>query len=491
MKNFTNTMKYITIATFAVFAFVAVLPTQAKAYECWSDYGPYWRNCSNGGSNNNNNGDDDNSNNQVSVSTLSVSNVDTDSATLRGEINDLDTSLDYERFFEWGTSSGNLNHTTRLSGTTDNTGSFSKSISGLNDDDQYFYRACAEEDGGGDNDCGSIKSFWTDSNNGNNNNNNNNNGDDDNGNDNLSNDVITAAATGISAYTANLNGLVINDGGSQTIWFEWGTTVSLGHRTPSRNVSGDRNFVSASLSGLTPGQTYFFRIVSSNGDEGVFESFVTTSISNSNGNNGGSGSNNSNSNSSNNSSNQTGAITNSGQFLKVGIKPSLDTVAPGDVIDFAITYENLTSSPVKNIKLVVDFPEGINVESTEVGKYLDNRKVELDITELVAKAKGSFVIKTSIDKKAMKQSVLVAVVDAIHTNPLKTGEWIETSDYTIVKISKLASMQSASAFGAGSFFPHTILGWILLVILIALIIVLARTLYKKHEDTKSGLQIKK
>jgi hypothetical protein len=105
MKKNTSILLVIFVMTL-----VSVAPQTTHA-QCWLNAGPQWMNCDygdsgNGGSNNNNSNNGD-----LNVSTLSAINVDTDSATLRGEITDLDSDNDYVRFFEWGTSSSNLSHT--------------------------------------------------------------------------------------------------------------------------------------------------------------------------------------------------------------------------------------------------------------------------------------------------------------------------------------------------------------------------------------------
>ncbi len=80
--------------------------------------------------------------------------------------------------------------------------------------------------------------------------------------------VQTTAAQNVTATSATVNGSVDPRGQSTTWRFEYGTTTGYGSRTSSQNAgsgSGTRN-VSATLSNLTPGSTYHFRLVaSSNG----------------------------------------------------------------------------------------------------------------------------------------------------------------------------------------------------------------------------------
>lgn len=78
--------------------------------------------------------------------------------------------------------------------------------------------------------------------------------------------VTTAAATNVSSSGATLNGTV-NPNGQQTSYaFQWGPTSGYGHETPltSAGAGTTAASVSATLSGLSPGSIYHFRIIAIN-----------------------------------------------------------------------------------------------------------------------------------------------------------------------------------------------------------------------------------
>ncbi len=82
--------------------------------------------------------------------------------------------------------------------------------------------------------------------------------------------VTTESAIGITATTATLNAIVNPNGGSTTTKFVYGKSPSLMSMTISTNPvsTGDGTnpvLVSAPLSGLAPGTTYYFEAVASNG----------------------------------------------------------------------------------------------------------------------------------------------------------------------------------------------------------------------------------
>lgn len=79
----------------------------------------------------------------------------------------------------------------------------------------------------------------------------------------------TAPATSITTTSAVLNGTVNPQGPPAVAWFEWGTSNTLvaSASTPSRSVGSGQadTLVSAELSGLSPGTTYYYRTAASNG----------------------------------------------------------------------------------------------------------------------------------------------------------------------------------------------------------------------------------
>ena len=98
--------------------------------------------------------------------------------------------------------------------------------------------------------------------------------------------VTTSPATLITTTSATLNGSVNPNGSSTTAWFEWGTssTLSTYTQTPNQSIGSGTTSqaISASLSGLIPDTTYYYRVAASNTagtQRGSILSFTTLSIS--------------------------------------------------------------------------------------------------------------------------------------------------------------------------------------------------------------------
>jgi hypothetical protein len=81
--------------------------------------------------------------------------------------------------------------------------------------------------------------------------------------------VTTAAASGITATTATLNGTVYPNGTTTTAHFEYGLTTAYGSTVNVTLSPADASMgliVSANISGLQPGRTYYYRLAATNED---------------------------------------------------------------------------------------------------------------------------------------------------------------------------------------------------------------------------------
>lgn len=78
--------------------------------------------------------------------------------------------------------------------------------------------------------------------------------------------VTTLDATSITGTGATLNGIVNPNSGPTSYRFHWGTTTSYGYTTPTKSAgSGSSDVVVFStITGLTPGTTYHFKLVATN-----------------------------------------------------------------------------------------------------------------------------------------------------------------------------------------------------------------------------------
>jgi len=194
------------------------------------------------------------------VSTQAVTNVDTASATLGGDLFDLGETSSADCYFEWrrtGTSSWSATTKQTLS----STGPYSASLSGLEDGVDYEYRAVGEASDG-DTTTGSTVTFSTT---------------DD------SPAVTTDGSSNVTGSSATLNGS-LNDLGNASAAdcaFEWRSVGAASwNGTTTQTLSTTGSF-SVDVSGLSNGTDYEYRAVvtASDGDAatGGTTSFTTDS----------------------------------------------------------------------------------------------------------------------------------------------------------------------------------------------------------------------
>ena len=180
------------------------------------------------------------------VQTLNATAIAQSSATLNGSVNGygLNTTI----YFLWGTDNTLASRTPDQSvGSPSGNIQRSASISGLAPSTTYYFQIVAINTMGFSK--GSIVSFTTLP-------------------SSTTPTVQTVAYTLLTSTSVTLNASINPNGSETRFFFEWGTTVlePMPYRTPDQIVgSGTTSVnVSATLSGLTPGTTYYYRIFAFN-----------------------------------------------------------------------------------------------------------------------------------------------------------------------------------------------------------------------------------
>lgn len=410
-------------------------------------------------------------NENIGVITLAAQNIEETSATLRGDI--LETNgEDLERYFEYGEDEDDLDETVYLSGQTDDEGTFSKTIYGLDEDTTYYFRACIESLDSNDEDCGVIKFFTTDEEE---------NNDDDNDDDtacgvyeNLG--AVTTYATGITGSSAVLGGVSTNNtGNSTTSYFQYGKTTGLGTSVGSQQVSPCGTlYNSYNLTGLQANTTYYYRIVTG-GVNGEIKSFKTggntstvvitntTTTTNTNTNTGGG----------------AGIV-----YLALDITPDFENVYEGDSINFDVDYRNLYNGDLEDVVIHVRFPEELSFRKATQGFYSElDRALIVDLGDLEDDEEGTILIQVDVLGKLNNQDLVVTVAEGTFDHPTIENAQGSSLAHALNTILEDRSTLGASAFGAG-IFPG-VFGWLLLILILLLIIWISRKIYNEHQDRKN------
>jgi len=196
------------------------------------------------------------------ITTTSVSGVGQTYATLNGTYNDNGTGLNTTVYFQYGTSSSNLNSTTGSTTYSSSSDIFNNNISSLSSGTTYYFRAVGNNSNGTA--YGSILSFFVPTSGGG-----------------SAPSITTNSASGITNSSAVLNGYYNANNDNTTTYFRYGTSSSnLNQNTASVSQGNGSGIFSNAISNLNNNTTYYFQAVgwNSNGyTNGTILNFTTGS----------------------------------------------------------------------------------------------------------------------------------------------------------------------------------------------------------------------
>ena len=384
-------------------------------------------------------------NNQPIATTNSATNITDTSATLNGYVDPQGSCTTFS--FQYGTNFNSLTQSTVSQSTGCGTGGnqVSQFVSGLIPNTTYYFRIIASNAAGAV--YGSTLSFMTTG-----------------GNTNLQ--VATTVATSIGRTAARLNGLVSNNNGTADVWFQWGGTQNLGLATAHQYVTGYTQSFSTPIFGLSSNTTYYFRAVAqaTNGSivYGNIVSFTTLA------------------------SNSVVVINTGGgsgkPYVELSITTPFATIAPCDKLMYTVNYKNVSGGTLRNVVLNVSLSSDIQFSQSTTGIFSDaNHALQVTLGTLVRDQSGSFMLEGKADCTAKDNDLLVATATIAFTTP--SGAQDDAIAYaTSSVVGKNGNFLAGLAlFGDGGFFPTTLIGWLLLILVIFLLILLARRAYGRRE----------
>ena len=295
------------------------------------------------------------------------------------------------------------------------------------------------------------------------------------------NNVVTIVATNISQNSAQLNGLITNaDYNNSTTYFDYGTTVNFGSRTPSRVAGSNTNF-SGYITNLSPNTIYFFQAVSegpngiSRGAVEVFETLgyqVVTSSTNTS------------------TSNikiikqvtEGKTVVNSASPIMLKIENRYQTIGQGDIVDYTVTYKNISNDKLTNPMIQVYVPKGMTVLNSSDGTYSEsNMTLSVPIKDLNPGAEGTVYLQARVDSIDPKLAQIVTTAILIYTNPSGAQENAMAYALNTPKVTSNNNLGAAVIFG--KFINFNLIGWLIVIVLILLLVLLIRRFYG-HANVK-------
>lgn len=288
--------------------------------------------------------------------------------------------------------------------------------------------------------------------------------------------AITTVATALGSQV-RLNGIAVaNTTRATTAWFEWGVSGSFVNRTTAQTVSsGVTSYPYSDIaSGLVSGITYNYRAVVQNEYGIAYGTPVPFRISTP---------------SSQTIVQSTSTVRNTvvaqsaPSLLELRVESTYDRMCVNGLIDYTISYRNISSQKLQNTVLQFAHPKEITYLTASRGEYeVVDRTVTISLGDVAPGEQGFVTVHARVNNEGVSGNLAVATATVVYTNT-QTRAQEDATAYSLITISSdcPANLLGASTFGFGSFLPSTLLGWLLLILVIFALIVLARTVYKKKE----------
>lgn len=277
--------------------------------------------------------------------------------------------------------------------------------------------------------------------------------------------VYTSAPSLIGQTTARLNGNLAQSGGLNTqVYFQWGSTPSYGNTTNSQNAGSSSSVPFwTTISGLVADTTYYYRAVATNssgtfyGEQQSFSTVpatvyvpptvvtVTSGV--------GSG------------SNLVSLDVNNNQQINACV---------GNIVNYMVTYKNISGKALNNVVLQVRLPQDVQYQGSNPGIYnAADHTVTLSIGTLAKDQTGTMNITGVVLRSALDRNLIVAEATIAFTNPVNNSQESATA-YGLGNTTNCVTNSLAGlALWGNGFWPSTLIGWLILIIILLLLIYLA------------------
>lgn len=235
-------------------------------------------------------------------------------------------------------------------------------------------------------------------------------------------------------------------------------------------------YVSDTVSGLIPGATYYYRIVVQNqngtayGETVPFTTqkntvvvnppTVITKIVN-----------------------RDVVVTKSTpSLLELRVENVYDRMCIAGEMDYTVTYRNISGQTLQNTVLRIAHPKELTFINSSRGDYeIVDRTVTIALGDVAPGEQGTVQVRARVNNTAVVGNLAVTTATVVYTNTITRAQE-DAIAYSLVTVSNdCPNVLGASAFGISSFFPSTLLGWLLLILVILALIVLGRQMYKKRD----------
>ena len=165
------------------------------------------------------------------------------------------------------------------------------------------------------------------------------------------------------------------------------------------------------------------------------------------------------------------------------IVPTIDNTRPkpGDEINYTVNYQNIGTGAITNLSLMLNLPQEVNyISSNPNNPNMFGNQLTFKLGTLKANGQGAVTVRVKVISNVTSETVLNFPATLSYTDPSGQSQSVNANVSAQIygETTDINVQQGALAFlFGGSFFPNTLLGWLLLLVLIVLIILAIRKAY--------------
>ena len=281
--------------------------------------------------------------------------------------------------------------------------------------------------------------------------------------------VITSVATNVGAYSVRLNGVFVGTLDPTTAWFEYGTDTSVTATTNPQDFAAGVTRAYYDTIITNPKTTYYYRAVTKvDGviSKGSIMSVITkdagdTTIY------------------AQTTSNASSTTVAPAAGVTLSITNKGDKVYVGDTVDFTIAYANGTDKKLSNVGINITLPQGFTLIQSTKGQTISPTMVSVNVGTLAPGQSDTIFLQAKVNSNVSLTNTLVTNGTMSFTYP--NGSNDSTVGYVLNHAGGVAAL-GGFTLGAG-FFPTTILGWIITILIILAVILTIRRITKAKHGT--------
>jgi hypothetical protein len=167
-------------------------------------------------------------------------------------------------------------------------------------------------------------------------------------------------------------------------------------------------------------------------------------------------------------------------WLNLKVEPRSKNACPRDAYDTTVTYKNNSGVTLNNVVIRVTIPSYVTFRSSTSGTYTpSDRTVTVQIASLPKSATGTIYLTGDYGARSFTENRVVTTGTAsfVHSTKNLTDDAIAYGVQNTNTCRNSSNLAGLALFGGDGFMPTTIIGWLILILAIAVVLIIVRELY--------------